>query len=216
MNEAESERKELQEFAAYLALRLQEPTRKPNGLKFGRGKDLSEHLSSLVSLLEDVADTFQVAKDDFDARADPNKPKRSLEENWPKTEEDESPFDYGALTGAGLEDWSEYWERHYARDAKNPGTNRRKTRHPDRKGLPPIKPLHSVYYEICHWWINVARLGAFNPSFGYEVELPYQFEYCNPSARLLILIAQWLDRGYGISNAASVHDHMRRNKPPKI
>ena len=214
MTELDDEREELKQDAAAFISELLKPIKRPNALKPGKGRDLTRYSRSLVRLLEEVADTYQVAVDEYEDQANPDKPKRVLEENLASANDQVAPYDYGEDAGAGLGDWKEFWRRHYHRNAKNPGTNRGE---PLRGGpLPPVAPLRPVYYAVCNWWMNEARLGPFNPSFSYESELPYDFAHCNTAARLSILICQWLDPRVTISNVASVHDHMRRHKPPKI
>ncbi len=185
---------------------ISQPVRLDREDRLGKAVDMTPFVAALRALMNTADEVYAVALDDWQARADPAKPKRKL----PAARG--GKYDYGAMTSEGLEDWNDHWERFFARPRGNPGTNR----HPRFKGLaaPPPAPFRPVYREVRRWWRTHIGRPPFSPVFGRAAEgLPYDFAYCNAPARLLILMAQWLDR-YSIANVAGVHDAMKRNKPP--
>ncbi len=177
----------------------------------GRGVDLGPHEDALRRLLHDAHEVYRLAMDDHATRADPDKPRRRLQENW-DPDESKPTYDYGEDAGVGLDDWDEWWQQHYHRRAGNPGTNRTST----KSSPPPVTPLHAIYTLTRRWW--KATVGTpFRPTYPRD---PFEgdenprtdFARFNPAGRLFLLVAKSLDRRYTALNCYGVHETVPKKK----
>ena len=178
--------------------------------KPGRGVDLGPHQAALRRLLSEAHEIYEVALDDWETRADADKPKRRLKDNWP-VDEPESPHDYGEDVGAGLEDWEGWRRHHYHRRRGNPGRGRTRDL--------PVEPLHAVYRLVRRWWLKHIGRG-FNPTYKIDPRAdadavrsaPRDMGYYNPTGRLLLLVAQEMNLRYTARICYGVHETLRKKR----
>ncbi len=113
---------------------------------------------------------------------------------------------YGADSGAGLEDWDEWWAACWGRARANPGRF---------LGSPLAKaPLVTVYY-LCNEWWRITTGTPFHPNFDGIQPGPDKDNMLamNPAGRLFLLVAQDCDRRYNSFDCARVHATAYRKLP---
>lgn len=202
-----------------LAAHIVEAARQPvlGGKSPRPGIDLGPHLDALAALIADVAEWYEVARDDWEARnvAPPN---RDLQRNL-DPDEPELGYDYG---DAEPTDWAAFFDAFYGRADGNPGRNRQTHQRTDTKPWlpqpPPVPPLYPVVVALERWW--KAQVGdkhgqRFSPRFGrdfFDKDRPYDLRYSNPPARLLWLIAERLDLHYTPENLSDLHKQVLRHR----
>ncbi len=100
--------------------------------------DLDLDLDALVVLLRETRHAHRMALSDFKRRNDP-------EYKVPRARpRGRRLYDYGKDTGAGLEDWPEWWRSIWGRPRANPGRFR---------GTRIAKaPLVAIYHICNRWW----------------------------------------------------------------
>jgi hypothetical protein len=192
------------------------------------GLDLSAHRESLARFLADLGEGYEVARQDFNARHHPDRPKQKLEDNWKDEGRPDLERAYEATGDGGLDfDWAEFWTENYARGRGYPGYNRTPTKQDDAR--PPIHPVRKNYPAIEGWWKRTTGKN-FGPKFARPASAEVEaepFDRNNPAARFLILVVQYLDRKYDPANARGLVDTVKRqraggrkngrkNMPPKV
>jgi hypothetical protein len=175
--------------------------------------DLGPHEASLRRLLVDAHECYLVALDDRETRADPDKPKRRLEDNWSSDDDDAaSIYDWGEDAGKGLPDWDEWWKENYYRPRGNPGSFREA---PDI----PKKPLIAIYFLVNEWYRRV--LGAkFWPDYSSGMEAASddigRLPHIGPAARLFFLVANEIDKKHTMDRCRKVHEDYYKKLPKKF
>lgn len=172
------------------------------GIRVRKGLQLSGRREKIARLLAEALEKYLEAKDDFETRNSPERPKRRRPDHGP--EDAICDFDYGKYAADCFDTtWEECWDDLYARGRGNPGTN--------RAGGPPIAPLRWVYILLRDWW-RAEGLGRFHPTFstGKLPDEPYAESDLNPASRFLLSMIQVLDARYSAENARSLYEHMRR------
>lgn len=156
-------------------------------------------------MLEDVSDAYTVAFDEYQMKADPDKPKA----------------DAGADAHESHGDWKEFYDKVWHRPRGASGVNK----HPLRTGklappASPLTPLHAVYFELRHHWL-LAGQNTFYPKLnkdrysGKDVleDGEDYHDYWNPEARLLLFVIQELGN-YSEKNVTGLIDSMRERSHP--
>ncbi len=119
-------------------------------------------------------------------------------------------YDYGADTGAGLEDWPAWWRSIWGRARANPGRFR---------GTDIAKPpLVAIYCIVNEWWRRTTG-EAFRPDFRAIASVPdiKNMPHLNDAARLFLLTAQ--DAGgpmYNCDLCSRVHEQNYRRLDRRI
>ena len=208
-----------------LAAHIAEATRQPvlGGRAPRPGIDLTPHVASLAALIADVAEWYDVNREGWEARniAPPHRDLgRNIDPDTPEPGRGYTAYDYGADAGAGLDDWDEFWRHHHSRGEGNTGRNRQTNTggKPRLDAPPPVPPLYPAVAALEQWW--KAHIGdrhgqRFSPRFGrndFEAARPYDLNYCNPSARVLWLIAERLDPHYTPENLSDLHKQLLRQR----
>ena len=157
--------------------------------------DLDLDLDALVVLLRDTRHAHRMALSDFKRR---NDPAWKVPRARPRGRR---IYDYGADTGAGLEDWPAWWASIWGRRRSNPGMF---------LGTKIAKaPLVAIYHLCNRWWRRTTG-EAFCPDFrAIDVKVPdaKNMPHLNPAARLFLLVAQDADPSrYNCKLCALVHD----------
>ena len=150
--------------------------------------DLDVDKDSLRWLVRRAWLLWRVAMDDYEMRHDPDKPKPRLSDNWSPTD---TVYDYGDDTGAGLEDWDEWWRQVYHTPAGR--------RWP--AAIPRV-PLYGVFYLARAWWFKNTDKRTFG--------LTYDAPNYTAAERFFLGIAQTLDERYTAKDCAIVYENCRR------
>jgi hypothetical protein len=183
------------------------PVRQAREDKKTPGVDLTSYRRQFRSLVADIELHHRLTLEDWTARTSPNKPKRKLEDNWDKHEP--GLFDYGADTGAGLEDWDRFWMQHFHLSPGQTGASR-------SKPSLSLVPLSVVYVMLDEWWRRTLEK-PFNPDYhgrhrGGSLK---HIAYFNPAARLFLLVAQSIDHQYTATHCNSLQDRLRKLGLPR-
>lgn len=203
--------KEYLEDADAIIAVLRVPRKIARGDKRGRPLDLSHKRRELAYLLEEAHEVYQTALDDWEARLDPLKPKRRLEDNWSKNEEELPADEFTTPLDVAQKEWEEFWQQWYFQPTKNPGRAR-------FDASLSIGVLHPVYFLIRYWWkkhVGQPFTGDFNFKEGSHGVDQRTEDYFAPGARLFYRIATHLNYKYTASNCHWVHDALRKRIKPE-
>jgi hypothetical protein len=177
------------------------------------GLDLTEHRESLAKFLAKLGEEYHLAKQDFEFRHHPNRPKKRLEDNWKDEGRPDLERAYDTSGDSGIDfDWAQFWEEHFARGRGNPGHNRTPTK--QNADRPPIEPVRMIYPAIEKWW-KCTTGKKFIPKFAGAASADIEaepFDRNNSAARFLILVVQYLDRKYDPANARGLFDTVKRQR----
>jgi len=180
-----------------------------------KGRNLSNMAPSLHDLWQEVCVLFDAAREDWERRTDPLKPKQadglSTARQRAKGVFDYSDFADEAYWELHNREWEAFWSEAYALSVGSPGSNKKPLR-PASADLPPLL-LHPVYVAIERWWRG--HIGPFNPTFvrpyvDEDAPPPFDIFHSNPPARLLAIYAQALDDHYSLANCANLRDTLKR------
>jgi hypothetical protein len=178
------------------------PVLKPH--RTWHGVDLTGHKASLDALMQEIAEVYDAALDDwksrnsnkpFDPLTGEGKPAKKLSRKGSK--QAVAACDYGEDAGAGFSGtWEEHWQRFYGRRAGHPtvGFNR-----------VPLAPLEVPYWMLRQWWL--AKVGKpWRPTYADGDNVSKM----NPAGRLFLLVAQEVcDPNYQAANCHSVYSRLR-------
>jgi hypothetical protein len=164
-----------------------------------------EQIGWIEALLWNAADTYWIAQQEYESKGRPEAAKLATDADLDA---------YLATAHPDRPELREIARTFHAPYRDHKGRNIGKNRvAPDG---PPVALLHEVYYEVAHWWLFVAELGKFSPNpnagrYGYT-EHERNIDYWNPAARLLWLIAKWLDGRYRPENITGLIETIRKSK----